>query len=79
MFAGGVADGLADGLVEGLGAAKETGTVSASEDRTVEVTSRDRLTVFLGADTDENVHATGREVPPPTPPRAWSRIRGGDT
>ena len=75
MFAGGVADGL----VEGLGAARATGAVSASEDRAAEVTSSDRLLVFLGADTDENVHATGREVPPPTPPRERRRKGGGDT
>jgi len=75
MSAGGVAVGLGDGL----GAAKVTGAVSAIEDRTAEVTSRDRLTVFWGADTDEKVHATGREVPPPTPPRTRNEGGGGDT
>ena len=75
MSAGGVAVGVGDGL----GAAKVTGAVSAIEDRTAEVTSRDRLTVFWGADTDEKVHATGREVPPPTPPRTRNERGGGDT
>jgi hypothetical protein len=73
------AGGVAVGVGEGLGAAKATGAVSAIEDRTAEVTSRDRLTVFLGADTDEKVHATGREVPPPTPPRTRKERDGGDT
>jgi hypothetical protein len=75
MFAG----GLAEGLVEGLGAARATGAVSASDDRAAEVTSRDRLAVFLGAGTDENVQGTGREVPPPTPPRARDHRDAGDT
>jgi len=73
------AGGVAVGVGEGFGAAKATGAVSAIEDRTAEVTSRDRLTVFWGADTDEKVHATGCEVPPPTPPRTRKERDGGDT
>jgi hypothetical protein len=87
IFAGGAADGLVEGLelaeglglVEGLGAANVTGAVSASDDRAAEVTSRVRLTVFLAAGTDENVHGVRREVPPPTPPREGNRTGGGDT
>lgn len=95
MFAGGVTDGLADGLADllgdgladvlgdGLGAATETGAVNTSEDRaddrTTEMTSRDRLAVFLGAGTVRNVHGTGRDVPSPSPPRPRNRTPGGDT
>jgi hypothetical protein len=42
-----VAEGLAlaDGLSEGFGAATAAGAASARDDRTAEVTSRDRLVV----------------------------------
>jgi hypothetical protein len=73
------AGGVAEGLVEGLGAARATGAVNASDDRAAEVIRRDRLTVFLGAGTDGNVQGTGREVPPPSPPRARGTSGGGDT
>src|SRR5689334_2412344 len=46
------AGGVAEGLVEGDGAARAAGATSGSEDRAAAVTSRDRLTVFWGADTD---------------------------
>jgi hypothetical protein len=77
MFAGGVADGLV--LGDGLGAAWETGAVSATDDRTAEVTSRARLAVFLGAGTSENVHAVPMEVPLLYPPRSKERTTAGDT
>ncbi|CAM5497865.1 hypothetical protein SAFG77S_05651 [Streptomyces afghaniensis] len=81
--AGGVADGLpeglADGLPEGLGAATAAGAARARDDRTAEVTSRDRLAVFFGAGTTGNVHAVRREVPPPPPPRERNRTGLGDT
>ncbi len=71
---------MADGVGDGLGAAYETGAVSARDDRTAaEVTSSDRLVVFWGADTDENVQGTPCEVPPRPPPRPRNRTRGGDT
>jgi hypothetical protein len=85
---------VADGLVlgededededEGEGEAAKAGTagtaVSARDERTAaEVTSRDRLAVFLGAGTVRNVHAAEREVPRPSPPRPWNRTPGGDT
>lgn len=74
----GRAEGLADG--DGLGAASETGAVSARDARVAEVTSRDRLTVcFMGAGTTENVPGTRREVPPASPPPSWNRTGGGDT
>ena len=81
MFAGGVADGL----VEGFGAARAAGAANVindvyERDRNVaEMTSEDRFAVFLGAGTVENVHAAGREVPRPLPPRTWSEPVGGDT
>jgi hypothetical protein len=74
-----VAGGVADGVGEGLGAAYETGTLSAREATTEEVTSSDRLVVFWGAGTDENVQGTAGVVPPRPPPRPWNRTRGGDT
>ncbi|GGW89900.1 hypothetical protein GCM10010383_19180 [Streptomyces lomondensis] len=81
--AGGVAEGLVDGLPEGLGdglgAATAAGAARARDDRTAEVTSRDRLAVFLGAGTVGNVHAVRREVPPPSPPRERNRTGSGDT
>lgn len=65
---------------EGEGAAKAGAAVSERDDRTeAEVTSRDRLAVFLGAGTVRNVHAAEREVPSPSPPRSWDRAPGGDT
>jgi hypothetical protein len=73
------AGGVAEGLVDGLGAARATGAVNASDDRAAKVTSRDRLAVFLGAGTDGKVQGTGRDVPPPSPPRACGRSGGGDT
>jgi hypothetical protein len=70
----------ADGFGDGLGAASETGAVSARDARVAEVTSRDRLRVcFMGAGTTENVPGTRREVPPPSPPRSRNRTPGGDT
>ncbi|GAB2860948.1 hypothetical protein GCM10027074_30090 [Streptomyces deserti] len=78
-LAEGLPDGLADGLPEGLGAAKAAGAVSAVDSRAAEVTSRDRLTVFLGAGTIEKVPGACGEVPLPPPPRARNRTRGGDT
>jgi hypothetical protein len=80
MAAGGVADGLAEALGDGSGAAWETGAASARDDRTAEVTSRDRPAVFLwGASTTEKVHAVSTEVPLPPPPRSENRSRDGDT
>jgi hypothetical protein len=77
--ADGLADGLPDRLGEGVGAACDTGAVSARDDRAAVVTSRDRLAVFLGADTVRNVQGTAREVPRPSPPRTRNRTSGGDT
>lgn len=91
MSAGGVAVGVADELADelgvavavgvgvGLGAARATGAVSARDDRAAESTSRDRLMVFSGAGTDENVHAGGPEVPSPAPPRTRAPGDDGDT
>jgi hypothetical protein len=72
-------DGLPEALGDGLGVAWVTGAVSARDDRAAVVTSRDRLMVFLGADTVRNVHGTRREVPLPSPPRTRNRTPGGDT
>jgi hypothetical protein len=77
MPAGGVADGLV--LGDGLGAAWETGAVSARDDTTAEATSRARLAVFMGAGTTENVHAVAMEVPLLSPPRSEDPTRGVDT
>jgi hypothetical protein len=77
MVAGGVADGLAVG--DGFGAAEATGAVSAVDTTTAVATSSDRLTLFLGAGTIENVHAPARDVPSRAPPRTRNRTRGGDT
>jgi hypothetical protein len=88
-----VADGLVEAEAEaeadveaeaeddgvGLGAAKAGAVVSAKDVRAAEATSREPLAVFLGAGTVGNVHAAGREVPPPSPPRPRNRIPGGDT
>jgi F0F1-type ATP synthase membrane subunit c/vacuolar-type H+-ATPase subunit K len=80
MSAGGVAVGLVEGA---LGAARAAGAattaVTERDNRVAEVISRDRLTVFFGADTIENVPVTGREVPRPAPPRTRIRTREGDT
>jgi hypothetical protein len=76
---------------DGLGAATAAGAVSTTDPRDVrdtrdsrdardaEVTSRDRLAVFVGAGTSENVPAARREVPLPSSPRSRSRTTGGDT
>jgi hypothetical protein len=74
-----LADGLPEVLGDGLGAAWVTGAVSARDDRAAVVTSRDRLTVFMGADTVRNVHGTRREVPSRSSPRTRNRTPGGDT
>ncbi|GKQ40913.1 hypothetical protein ALMP_74320 [Streptomyces sp. A012304] len=74
------ADGDADGFGDGLGAARDTGAVSARDARVAEVTSRVRLVaVFKGAGTTENVPGTSREVPRPSPPPSRNRTPGGDT
>lgn len=82
----GEADARADGEPDapgdgdGLGAASETGAVSARDARVAEVTSRARLTVcFMGAGTTEKLPGARREVPPPSPPRSRIRTPGGDT
>ncbi len=88
----GVVDGVADGVDVGLSSAKAGAVavaVSASEkdNRVAEVTSKDDLVVFFMADTVENVHGRGREVPRPSPPswppcsppRAPVPFDGGDT
>jgi hypothetical protein len=79
MFAGGVTEGEGVGLGVGLGAARTGAAVSERDNNVAEVTSRDRLAVFMGADTVENVPVAGREVPPPAPPRRRIRTGGGDT
>ncbi|MDQ0583017.1 hypothetical protein QF030_005195 [Streptomyces rishiriensis] len=76
------ADGDPDaaGEGDGLGAASETGAVSARDARVAEVTSRNRLTVcIMGAGTTENVPGTRRDVPSSTPPRSRNRTTAGDT
>jgi hypothetical protein len=76
------ADGEPDaaGEGEGLGAASETGAVSARDARVAEVTSRARLTVcFMGAGTTEKLPGGRREVAPPSPPRSRNRTPDGDT
>jgi hypothetical protein len=76
MAAGGVAEWLADGV--GPGAARAAGAASARDVRAAEVTSRDRLRVFVDAGTNENVPAPPGAVPA-TPPRPPERTYGGDT
>jgi hypothetical protein len=81
MSAGGVADGLALLLADGVGvgAASAAGAVSERDNAVAEATSRDRLTIFLGAGTSEKVQGGFAEVPPPSPPRTRNRTTGGDT
>jgi hypothetical protein len=67
------------GLPDGLGAAKADGARPETVSSAADVINKDRWAIFFGADTIENVPATGCEVPPPAPPRPWSRIAGGDT
>lgn len=74
------AEGDAVGFGFGVGAARDTGAVSARDARVAEVTSRVRLAVcFKGAGTTEKVPGRRREVPSPTPPPSWNRTPGGDT
>src|SRR4051794_34023086 len=74
-----LAGGVAVGLVEGVGAARAAGAVRERDSSVAEVTSEHRLAVFRGAGTVGNVPVTGREVPPPAPPRTRSRTACGDT
>jgi hypothetical protein len=76
----GLAEVDAEGDGDGLGAAMDTGAVSARDARVAEVTSRDRLAVcFKGAGTTEKVPGRRREVPFPSPPPSRNRTPGGDT
>jgi hypothetical protein len=70
---------VTDGLAEGAGAARAAGAVSETDSNAAEPASRERLTVFLGADTLENVSAESREVPRPPTPRTRIRTADGDT
>jgi hypothetical protein len=73
------AGGVADGLVEGRGAARAAGAVSERDSKVAEASSRDRLPVFLGAGTIENVPSADLEVTRTLPPRARIRTADGDT
>src|SRR5690606_8017561 len=73
------AGGVADGVVDGLGAARAAGAVSVVDSRTGAAANSHGRTVFLGAGTVGNVHATSGDVPPRSPPRARNRIVAGDT
>lgn len=79
MFAGGVADGLGEELGDGRGAEKAAGAVRETDSKVAEAINRDRLVVFFGAGTSENVHVRSREVPFPSPPRRTIRTPDGDT
>ncbi|MEU3980372.1 hypothetical protein AB0F77_09710 [Streptomyces sp. NPDC026672] len=53
--------------------------MNETDNKAAETTIKDRLVVFLGAGTVENVPAAAREVPFALPPRARNRPVGGDT
>lgn len=72
---------MAVGLAEGvLGAARAAGAATAAvterDNSVAEVINMDRLTVFFGGGTIENVPVTRRDVLRSAPPR--TRIRPGD-